>query len=142
MTKISLEEVEGVLLQHKVTDAVSILSDLKRILEELEEEKDANAENKPKFEYVVVIDDPSGELKAQKKDEVITAYIVQQQEGEDAGMILSKLQECASLQNESAKRKKSRLESLRDIFSGLKSKFTKEKKIKIKTKEPVRILLA
>jgi hypothetical protein len=80
-------------------------------------------------------------LKAQKKDEVLSAYIVQQEEGQDAGLILSKLKECATTQNETAKRKKSRLDSIRDIFDGLKSKFAKEKKLKIKTKEPVRILL-
>jgi len=141
MSKISLEEVEGVLLQHKISDTGSIIKDLEKILEELKAESEANAEDKPTYEYVVVIHDPSGELKAQKKDEVLSAYIVQQEEGQDAGLILSKLKECATTQNETAKRKKSRLDSIRDIFDGLKSKFAKEKKLKIKTKEPVRILL-
>ena len=141
MSKVALEEVESVLLQHKVEDATAIINDLQKIIEELKAERDSEKEDKPKWEFVVIINDPSGELKAQKKDEVLTAYVVQQEDGEDAATIFSKLKDAATAQNEAAKRKKSRLDNLRDVFDGLKSKFLKEKKVKIKTKESVRILL-
>jgi flagellin-specific chaperone FliS len=141
MSKVALEEVESVLLQHKVEDASAIINDLQKIIEELKADREAEKEDKPKWEFVVIINDASGELKAQKKDEVLTAYVVQQEDGEDAATILSKLKDAATAQNEAAKRKKSRLNNLRDIFDGLKSKFLKEKKVKIKTKESVRILL-
>ena len=138
---ISLEEVQGVLEERKVPNASEIIKDLERILEELQAEKEANKEDKPKYEYVVVLHDKDGKLAGQKVDEEITAFVVQQEEGEDAGAILGKLGDAARLQNEVAKTKKSRLQNMRDIFDGLKSKYLKEKKVKIKTKEPVRILI-
>lgn len=140
--KIELEEVESVLLQHKVDKTSSIIKDLERIIEELKAEKEEDKENKPKWEYVVIINDPSGELKSQKKDEVISAYVVQQEKGEDAGLILDKIRDATKNQNEAAKRKKSLLNTIRDIFDGLKPKFLKEKKVKIKTKEAVRVILS
>lgn len=141
MSKIALKEVQGVLEQHNVKDAASIMKDLEQILAELEAEREANKEDKPAYETVVVVHDPSGKLIADKMDEVISAFVVQQEEGQDAGLIMSKIADAAKAQNEDAKRKKSRLQNLRDIFDGLKSKYLKEKKIKIKTKEPVRVLL-
>lgn len=139
MSKVALEEVESVLLQHKVEEANSIIEDLRKIIDQLKAEK--GDEEKPKWEYIVVIHDTTGELKDQKLDEKVAAYVVQQEEGEDAGTILSKLASAASVQNEQAKRKKTMLNSMRDIFDGLKPKFLKEKKVKIKTKEAVRILV-
>lgn len=142
MSKIDIEEVESVLLQHKVTDTNAIIEDLQKILDELQAEKEANAEDKPKYEHVVVLNDPNGILKTLKVEDEVTAYVVQQEEGEDANLILSKIADAAKTQNEGAKTKKTRLQNMREIFDGLKSKYLKEKKLKIKTKEPVRILLS
>lgn len=141
MAKIDIEEVESVLLQHKVNDTTAIIKDLQAILDELKAERDAEKEDKPKWEHVVIVHDPSGKLEADKMDEVISAFVVQQEEGGDPATIFSRMREAVISQNEEAKRKKSRLENLRDIFDGLKSKYLKEKKVKIKTKEPVRVLL-
>lgn len=141
MAKIDIEEVEQVLMQHKVNDTSAIIKDLQAILEELKAELKAENEDKPKWEHVVVVHDPSGKLEADKMDQVISAFVVQQEEGQDPATIFSRLREAVVTQNESAKRKKSRLENLRDIFDGLKPKYLKEKKVKIKTKEPVRVLL-
>lgn len=139
--KIALEEVQSVLEQHKVKDTAAIMKDLEQILAELQAEKEAEKEEKPAYETVVVVHDPSGKLIADKMDEVISAFVVQQEEGQDAGLIMSKIADAARAQNEDAKRKKSRLQNLREVFDGFKSKYLKEKKIKIKTKEPVRVLL-
>jgi flagellin-specific chaperone FliS len=141
MSKVALEEVQGVLEDRKVPNATEIIRDLEKIIEELQAAKEAEKENKPKYEYVVVLHEPSGRLKSEKMEEVLTAYVVQQEEGEDAGTILSKIASAASIQNEGAKRKKSMLSNIRDIFDGLKPKFLKEKKVKIKTKEAVRVIL-
>lgn len=142
--KIELEEVESVLLQHKVESTPAIIEDLQKILEELQAEKEANAEEKPKYEFVVILNDPNGTLKGKKEDleNDLSAYIVQQEEGENANLIFGKIADAAKAQNETAKTKKSRLQNMRDIFEGLKSKFVKEKKLKIKTKEAVRILVS
>ena len=139
--KIALEEVQSVLEQHKVKDAAVIMKDLEQILAELQAEKEAEKEEKPAYETVVVLHDPSGKLINDKADEFVSAFVVQQEEGQDAGTILSRIADAAKLQNESAKRKNARLQNMREIFDGLKSKYLKEKKVKIKTKEPVRVLL-
>lgn len=141
MSKIALEEVQGVLEQHNVKDTAAIMKDLEQILAELQAEKEAEKEEKVPYETLVVVHDPSGKLVADKMDEVISAFVVQQEEGQDAGTILSRIADAAKNQNEAAKRRKSRLQNMREIFDGLKSKYLKEKKVKIKTKEPVRVLL-
>lgn len=144
MAKIEIEEVESVLLQHKVESTPAIIEDLQKILEELQAEKEASAEEKPKYEFVVILNDPNGVLKGKKEDleNDLSAYVVQQEEGENANLIFGKIGDAAKAQNETAKTKKSRLQNMRDIFEGLKSKFVKEKKLKIKTKEAVRVLVS
>lgn len=141
MSKIAIEEVQSVLEQHKVKDTAAIIKDLEQILEELKAEKEIEKENKPKYEYIVVLHEPSGKLIADKIDEIVSAFVIQQEEGEDSGLALSKIVDAAKTQNENAKSKKTRLENIREIFDGLKPKFLKEKKIKIKTKESVRVVL-
>ena len=55
--------------------------------------------------------------------------------------MLSKLADAAKTQNDSGKRKKkSRIEGFKDLFTALKPKWLKEKGIRIKTKYPVRVL--
>lgn len=139
MGKITIDEVENVLLQKKVdpTKVQDIVQDLEKIVEELAEERKANAGERQKWEHVIVLNDKDGYL----KDKEIAGWVVQQHEGEDANTIVARLQEAAKSQNEAAKRKKHFLSSIRDIFEGLKSKFLKEKKIRIKTKELTRVII-
>jgi len=139
MSNIAINEVESVLLQKKLdpTKVQDIIHDLEKIVEELAEERKANAGDRQKWEYVIVLNDKDGHL----KDKEIAGWVVQQHEGDDANTILTRLQEAAKSQNEAAKRKKHFLSSIRDIFEGLKSKFLKEKKVRIKTKELTRVLI-
>ena len=139
MSKITIDEVESVLLQKKLdpTKVQDIVQDLEKIVEELSEERKANAGERQKWEHVIVLNDKDGYL----KDKEIAGWIVQQHEGEDANTIIARLQDAAKNQNEAAKRKKHFLSSVRDIFEGLKSKFLKEKKVRIKTKELTRVLI-
>ena len=67
--------------------------------------------------------------------------MVQQEADADAGLILGKLKDAAKSQNEAAKRKHHVMTDLVELFEGLKAKFVKEKKIRIKTKELTRVLI-
>jgi len=68
-------------------------------------------------------------------------WVVQQREGEDAGTVLTRLCDAAKDQNEGAKRKKSALTTMIQVFEGIKGKFLKSRKLRVKTKEAVRVLV-
>ena len=139
MSKVALDEVEAKLLEHKVeSDKVQeIISELEKVVQELKEERQAEAGEKQKMEYVIVLHDKEGLL----KDKEIAGWVVQQEENEDPNLILSKLTDAAKNQNEATTKKKNFITDLKSLFEGLKSKFTKEKKVKIKTKELTRVII-
>lgn len=136
--KVSLENVESILLERKIEPpkVQEILRDLKQAAEEEAADKETSDGPKPKWEHVVVLNDPEGKIK-----DDFTAWVVTQQEGQDTGLVIGKLQDAAKVQNEAAKRKKNVISSFGELFDSLKSKFLKEKGLKIKTKEPVRVLV-
>ena len=152
---IPIEEVESTLLE-KHFDPVKVqevIRDLEKIAEELAAENEpaevvdqdglpvdvgADAVPKSKWEYVIVLNDKENYL----KDKEIAGWVVQQEENADAGLVLSKVVDAAKEQNESAKRKRNTLGTLEDIFDGLKSKFLKPKKLRIKTKDLTRVIIA
>lgn len=154
---VAIEEVEAVLLEKKFdpVKVQEVIHDLEEIAQELQAEKekeagealdadglpaDVGADGLPrtKWEYVIVLNDKDNLL----KDKEIAGWVVQQEENADAGLILSKMEDAAKEQNERAKRKKGRLVSLEDLFDGLKSKFLKPKKIRVKTKDLTRVIIA
>lgn len=141
MAKIDLEEVEATMLQNSVEPEKvnKVLKDLEIVIEELKADRKNGP--RPKWEHIVMVNDPNGMLNRDNAENDLTAYVVQMEEGEDANMIASKMRDSAKEQNEQAKSKNQRLVTLRDIFSALKPKFLKQKKVKIRTKEPVRILV-
>jgi hypothetical protein len=135
--KVDLENVEAILLERKV-EAVKvqeIIKDLTQAAVEEAEERKATAGPKQKWEYAIIINDPENKIK-----EDWTGWVVQQRDGQDAGLILSKLSDAARDQNESSKRKKTLLKNFGELFEGLKSKFCKDKGVRIKTKYAVRVL--
>jgi hypothetical protein len=136
--KVSLENVEAILLERKVepVKVQEIIKDLTQAAEEEKDDRQAAAGPKAKWEHVVVLNDPNGII-----NDDFTAWVVQQQDGQDAGLVISKLLDAAKVQNEAAKRKKNVITNFADLFESLKSKFTKEKGLRIKTKEPVRVLV-
>jgi len=137
MSKVGIEEVEAKLLENKI-DAIKvaqIVKQLEEVVEELKAEKDTTP--KPKWEYVIVLNDTDGLLTGKE----IAGWVVQQEQDADAGLVLSKLREAAKACNEAAKRKKNYITDLVSLFESLKPKWTKEKKIKIKTKELTRVLI-
>ena len=154
---IAIEEVESVLLEKKFEPAKvqEVIRELEEIAAELQAEKEKEAAEvvdadglpadvgadglpKTKWEYVIVLNDKDDYLKGKE----IAGWVVQQEENADAGLILSKMTDAAKEQNERAKRKKNKLTSLTDLFDGLKAKFLKPKKIRIKTKDLTRVIIA
>jgi hypothetical protein len=135
--KVSIEEVEAKLLENKI-DAIKvaqIVKQLEEVVEELKADKDTTP--KPKWEYVIVLNDKEGYLTGKE----IAGWVVQQEKDSDAGLIIPKLQEASKASNEAAKKKKNYITDLVSLFENLKSKWTKEKKVKIKTKELTRVLI-
>lgn len=139
MSMINIEEVEGLLLQKKIEPpkVQEIIKELEAIAEELKNDKKANAVPKSKWEYVIVLNDKENYLDGKE----IAGWVVQQEAEADAGLILNKLKDASRAQNENSKRKKNLITDLVGLFEGLKTKWTKEKKVKIKTKELTRVII-
>ena len=135
--KASIEQIEATLLERKIDPpkVAEIIKDLEQALEEEKAERDANKVPKAKWEYTIIIDDPEKKLGTE-----FTGWVVKQQEGMDSGLILGKLTDAAKTQNESSKRKKSLITSFGELFSAIKTKFLKEKGLKVCTKSEVRVL--
>jgi hypothetical protein len=137
--KVSLENVEAILLEKKIDPpkVKEIIKDLEQAAADEKEERQAEVGQKAKWEHVIVLHDKDGLL----KDKEIAGWVVQQKDGQDAGLVLSKLADAAKNQNEAAKRKKNMITDLVSLFDGLKSKWTKEKGVRIKTKELTRVII-
>jgi hypothetical protein len=138
--KIDIETVYQVLGECKVPkeQADKVINNLQAVAEEEKQEKESLKTPKAKWEFGVVLYDANNELDGKE----FTASIYQIKDGEDHNLVLPKLCEAAKIQNEMAKRKKHLLDTIGNIFSSLKSKFAKEKGVRIKTKEPVRVLVS
>ncbi len=151
--KIELEKIETAMSENGIDEAIiaAVITQLKSEIEEEEiqpEVEDAptnedltdNSEDLPKvkYEYVIVLDDKNGYL----KDKEIAGWVVQQEENADAGLIVSRISDAVKDQNAGAKRKKHSMTNLTEAFESLKSKFLSKKKIKIKTKDLTRVIIA
>lgn len=137
MSKISLEQVEATLLERKVepVKVTEIIKDLEQAIEEEKADRDANKVPQAKWEHVIIINDPNKKLGTE-----FTGWVVKQLEGQDSGLLLGKLTDSAKTHNESSKRKKSLITGFGELFSAIKTKFLKEKGLKVCTKEAVRVL--
>lgn len=136
MSKVALEEVESVLLQHKVQDTQNIITDLMKIIEELKADRDSNP--RPKWRHVIVLKDTDGSLAGKE----LVGWVTQVEEGTDEGTVLSRITDAVKTSNENAKRRKSLITDMVEAFAHLKPKWLKEKKVKIKTKEETRVLIS
>jgi hypothetical protein len=139
MSKISIEEVEAKMLELKV-DPIKVrqvVTELEKVVEEIAEERKATALPKQKWEHIIILNDSEGLLRGKE----ITGWVVQQPTGDDAGLILSKLADAAKNQNEVTKKKANRINDLKSLFEHIKSKFTKEKSVRVKTKELTRVIV-
>ncbi len=138
--KIDIEQVESTLLERKI-DQPTITAIIKDLMQAVEEEKaEAELEKtndgpKPKWEHLIVINDPDNKLGTE-----YTGWVIIQKEGQDSGLAIQKLRDACKESNESQKKKKNVLQNFGELFMDLKPKFLKEKGLKIKTKEAVRVL--
>ncbi len=150
--KIEIERIRTAMTENGVDEEI-IEAVIKQLEEEAIEETPIEMEEVPinedltdnledlpktKWEYVIILADNEGYL----KDKEIAGWVVMQEENQDAGLILSKLKEAAKDQNAGAKRKKHSITTWVDLFDGLKSKWLKNKNIKIKTKDLVRCIIS
>jgi len=136
--RIEIDEVESVLLQNKIDKVTvqTIIKDLNQVVTELKNDKDPV--EKKKWEHIIILNDTDGILIGKE----IAGWVVQQEQDEDAGTVLSRLVDAAKAQNERAKQKRAFLTTMSELFEGLKSKFVKEKKLRIKTKELTRVIIS
>lgn len=137
MAKIDIENVEAILLERKI-DQPTVTAILKDLEQAIEEEKADRADNKlptEKWESVILINDPEGKLGSEW-----TGWVVTQKTGQDSGIILSKLRDACKEANEVCKKKKNIIQNFGELFQSLKPKFLKEKGLKVKTKEAVRVI--
>ena len=139
MSRIPIEEVEAKLLEKHFDPAkvAEIVKELEEVAEEIKNDNQAAAGPKQKWEFVIVLNDKEGYL----KDKEIAGWVVQQEAEADANLILGKLKDAAKAQNEVTKKKKNVMSTLVELFEGLKPKFAKEKKLRVKTKELTRVLI-
>jgi hypothetical protein len=139
MSKVSLEEVESKMLELKIdpTKVQQVVTELEKVVEEIAEERKAEAGPKQKWDYVIVLNDKDGIL----KDKEIAGWVVQKPEEDDAGLVLSKLSDSAKVQNENTKKKANKITDLVSLFEHIKPKFTKENKVRVKTKELTRVII-
>ena len=139
MAKISIEEVESKMLELKVDPAKvqQVVTELEKVVEEIAEERKAEAGPKQKWDFVIVLNDKDGLL----KDKEIAGWVVQKPEEDDAGLVLSKLLDSAKSQNEVTKKKANKITDLTSLFEHIKPKFTKEHKVRVKTKELTRVIV-
>ena len=137
--KIDIEEVESALLEKKFdpVKVSEVIKTLEKVAEEIKADNKANAMPKQNWEHIIILNDKDGLL----KNKEMSGWVVQQEAEADAGLVLSKLIDAAKTQNEAAKRKKNVIKDFVALFESLKPKFAKEKKVRVKTKELVRVLL-
>ena len=137
MSKISIEDVEGILRKQNV-DTQVVNTVIREMEEVIQEEKDNKVPvPKQKNEFIIVLSDPNNELAG--KDFV--GWVVTQKQGEDAGLILDKIRAAAGETNAAKKRKKNMIMNMADAFYGIKRFFLKSRNVAVKTKEPVRVLI-
>lgn len=139
MSKVSIEEVEAKLLECRIDPikVQQVVAELEKVVEEIAEERKSTAGPKQKWEFVIVLNDKEGLLKGKE----IAGWVVQKPSEDDANLILSKLADAAKAQNEVTKKKANRIDDLVSLFEHIKSKFTKEKNVRVKTKELARVLI-
>jgi hypothetical protein len=138
MSKITIEDMERILLKNEVP-VEKVREILVQANAAVEDAKDGKSlAPKTKMEHVIILDDKNGYLKGKE----IAGWVVQQEEGADAGTILARLDKAAGNQNAVTKKKANIIKDLVSLFEHLKSKFAKEQGVRLKTKDLTRVIVA
>jgi hypothetical protein len=139
---ITIDDALNVLRNHKIegNDLTAIAKDLIAIEKELKAEKEANKEEKPKTNMVVLIRGDAALKKAVQGG----AFIVTVPENSDNNTFLARLAAAVKTSNDSIKRGKSSraIRTFARAMEWLKPKALKQHQIKgIKTKTPVEVIV-
>lgn len=134
---LKIDDIQYV-LQKQNLDAVAV----KKILEDLKEVEEDNkassaAAPKAKNQFVIVVQGTE-----ETKNIPLAGWVVQIPEGEDPNTVLSRLKKSAETTVSNQKRKKFGITTVGQAMQYSKPKFTKENKLKIKTKEYVQVVVA
>jgi hypothetical protein len=140
MPKVEVEIAKKILERREVPvcQRNEILQDIKHVLEQEAIEKDMKPKA-PKKEFVVIVSDPKGVLKAAYPEGVV-GWVVQVEEGEAPQSALARLHQSAYNHNASHKGRKFPVETIGEACETLSAKTTKEHKVWIKTKEAVLVI--
>lgn len=131
--KIDKEIIEQVLSDYPQIDMstrVKIIKDIEREAEESKPEREKN----PKKQYVAVA------ITSNKAFEEVPLYVVQIEEGDDHNMIIDRITHATAEHNNTPKGTKFPIETLGGAMEETKRKFITEKKVWVKTKEPIIIV--
>lgn len=135
---IKIDDLQEVLIQNGIEPEKrsAIIKDLKEA--ELAEKEEAEKAPRQKSKYTILI---RGDAELAKV--VQQGWIVQTPEEQDDSTLVDRLKIATARHNQNLKKKKWNVELWRDVFAYIKSKTTKdpEVNVKIKTKEPVRIIV-
>jgi hypothetical protein len=136
--KYDLDQIRTTLEDQKVSQPIitAVIKDLEQAALEDQEEKEANKLPQQKWEHLFFLNNADGKYTSEE----MTGWVVTFHEGTDAGSVLQKIKDSAQEQNEAAKRKKNKLTNLGEVFEGIKTKFLKDKKVKVKTKIAIRVI--
>jgi hypothetical protein len=135
---INIDDIQEVLIQNGIGPEKSsaIIKDIKEAADAEKEDKEKAPRQKSKFTVLVRGD-------AELAKVIQQAWIVQTPEEQDDSTLVDRLKIATAKHNNSLKKKKWAVELWRDVFAYIKSKTTKEQEVnvKIKTKEPVRVIV-
>ena len=136
--KITIEDVEAVLLEQKV-DRKAINETIIKLQEIAEENKsESDPKTKTKNQFVVVVSDPDNKLQG----ESLPTWIVQIKADDDHSTVLDRVRSAACEYNANSKKgRKNPLKTFGEVFQNIKRSFLKEKNVAVKTKEPVIVLI-
>lgn len=117
-----------------------VRKELEKIEQEKKDERDSTKGTRAKSEFVVILFDKDGKIPV-KTD--FTAAVVQIEEGQAPAAALDKVKIVARAQNTTVKKFiKNPIKTVADAFANIKPKFAKQEKIKVKTKEPVLVIVS
>lgn len=136
---LPVSEIAHILAAHKLPPAQlqAIVADLNQAEAEIKGEREAKA-TKAKNKLVPVLIDDAGVLSHIS----LTGFVVQVPEDTDPATILPKLYEAAYAQGRAAKRRRHKLDTLRDVVEHLKRKHGRDQGVLVKGKELVQVIIA
>lgn len=137
MAKVEVDIAKKILERNEVEvrKRNQIMQDIKHVLEQEALEKDMKPPTEKK-EFVILISDPKGVLKAAYPDGIV-GWVLQIPEGDGPHLALDKLVAAAYEHNASPKGRKFPVETIGEACESVSPRMLKEQSVWVKTKTPV-----